>query len=148
MRRIAREDLGQYVSRVIKQKGITVRDVQAKSGGRISNGYVSDIMAGKQSNPTVDKLAALASGLGVDVRELFEAAVGPPPAGEINGLKAIEIDSMALVSLMEKIARNPRLGLLVQEAAQLSEQDQEVILKAVMSFSEFTSTKAGSKKSA
>ena len=148
MRRIAREDLGQYVSRVIKQKGISVRDVQVRSGGRISNGYVSDIMSGKQSNPTVDKLAALAAGLGVDVRELFEAAVGPPGEGDGDSVEAVEIDSMALVSLMEKIARNPRLGLLVQQAAQLSDQEQEVILKAVMSFNEFTSTKAGSKRSA
>jgi transcriptional regulator with XRE-family HTH domain len=145
---MTREDLGQYVSRVIKQKGITVRDVQVRSGGRISNGYVSDIMSGKQSNPTVDKLAALAIGLGVEVRELFEAAVGPPAEGEGESLETIEIDSMALVSLMDKIARNPLLGLLVQETAQLPEQEQEVILKAVRSFNEFTHTRTRSKRSA
>jgi len=147
LHRMKREDLSQFVSRIIKQKGITVRDVQTQSGGRISNGYVSDIMSGKQSNPTVNKLMALAAGLGIDVRELFEAAIDLSDESR-EGVEVEEIDSMALVSLMEKVVRNPRLGTLVHEAAQLPEEEQEVMLKAVRSFNQYHNSQVGNKRSA
>src|SRR5882724_13577091 len=77
----ARRDLGEYVKRVMKLKGLTQKDVQRVSGGRITDGYVASISIGRARNPSVDKLKALADGLGVDMDELFHVACGLPEDG-------------------------------------------------------------------
>ena len=60
----------------MKLKGLTQKDVQRMSGGRITDGYVASITTGRAKNLSVDKLKALADGLGVDVDALFEEGDG------------------------------------------------------------------------
>ena len=75
----ARNGLGEYVKRVMKLKGLTQKDVQRMSGGRITDGYVASITTGRATNLSVDKLIALADGIGVDADELFHVACGQSP---------------------------------------------------------------------
>lgn len=83
---IKQEGLDQYVRRVLKEKGLTVADVQRRAGGEISKGYVCDISNGKVRSLTVHKLKALARGLGVLEEEIFAVARGaaPPNSGEFD----------------------------------------------------------------
>jgi len=70
-----KEDLAEYVRRILREKPLTTRDVQDRAkrkGKRITHSYVSRIISRTVTNLTVDKLKALAAGLGVREKEVFE----------------------------------------------------------------------------
>lgn len=73
---VAKESLALYVSRVRREKGLSLTQVEAKSGRALSSSYVSRIENGYVSNPSASKLRALARGLGVNEDELFAVARG------------------------------------------------------------------------
>jgi transcriptional regulator with XRE-family HTH domain len=72
------EEFADFVRRVRNEKGLSLRDVEAKSGGKISKGYVGQIenrdVLGQSVTP--QKLQALAVGLGVSEDEVFAKARG------------------------------------------------------------------------
>lgn len=70
------ESLSDYVRRLMSQKNLTYQAVSDRSGSQISAGYVNDIVLQKTINPSVDKLSALARGLGVPEDEVFAIARG------------------------------------------------------------------------
>src|SRR5438270_4693255 len=74
------ETLAEYVSRIMRDKGLTNAAIEERSkrGGKegITRGYVSQIKNGQAINPTKDKLRALANGLGVSSSEVFAVAQG------------------------------------------------------------------------
>lgn len=73
-----KEDLADYVRRMRSEKGLSLKDVEVKSGGRISKGYVGQIenrtVLGQSVTP--QKLQALSVGLGVSEDEIFAVARG------------------------------------------------------------------------
>jgi transcriptional regulator with XRE-family HTH domain len=73
------ESLDQYVRRVIKEKGLSLSDVERRSGGTISDSYVCGIINGNVGSLTIAKLKALAQGLGVPEDEVFAVARGRSP---------------------------------------------------------------------
>jgi transcriptional regulator with XRE-family HTH domain len=112
--------LSQYVSQIMKIKGLSARDVARRSKSAdlgITAGYVSDIVTGAARNPSVDKLKALARGLDVDVDELFHVACGRSERALVCSgddrlplLRLLEVMQLVavsseLTSLMEKLAR-------------------------------------------
>jgi transcriptional regulator with XRE-family HTH domain len=97
-----REDLADYVARIIKEKGLTNQDVADRSQQRISRGYVSQIISRTSRNLTVDKLAALADGLGEPLRKILDAAAGGSPADDDEYRQSV------LFYLYEKTRRVPR----------------------------------------
>ena len=62
----------------MKLKRLTQKDVDRMSGGRITAAYVGSITTGRADNLSVEKVKALAAGLGVDVDDLFHVACGLP----------------------------------------------------------------------
>ena len=76
MERAGQESLAQYVSRIRHEKGLSLTQVQARSGDTIASSYVSRIENGWVKNPSAAKLCALARGLGVSEDELFAIARG------------------------------------------------------------------------
>lgn len=70
------ERLSVYVRRIMAEKNLTFSDIEIRSRKLITGGYVGDIVAEKTTNPTVDKLKALARGLGVSADEIFDVARG------------------------------------------------------------------------
>lgn len=74
--------LGSYVSQMMEAAGLSARQVAERSGHRITAAYVTGIMKGSAANPSVEKLKALAQGLGVCRDELFNVACGGP-SGEL-----------------------------------------------------------------
>ena len=59
-------------------KGLSYRDIEEKSNGRISYGYVNSLVKGINKNPSVEKINALAVGLGVPENTLIRVARGIP----------------------------------------------------------------------
>ena len=45
-----KETLSEYVKRIMRQKNLTLRDIEENSDGEISNSYVSKILNGKAEN--------------------------------------------------------------------------------------------------
>ncbi|HJQ68780.1 MAG TPA: helix-turn-helix domain-containing protein [Blastocatellia bacterium] len=140
-------DLSKYVRRIMKQKGLTQRDVELRSEGRITDGYVADILRGAAKNPSVEKLKALAVGLGVDLREIFDVACGPAErtAGEPRG--ADRLDSVSFLEMMLEVAESPVLMELIEEATQLWPEERAVALLMLKSINEREQTPKRGKRS-
>jgi transcriptional regulator with XRE-family HTH domain len=74
-----RETLAEYVRRVRNEKNLSLRDVERNSrraGLKIVGSYVSRIENEIATNPSKDKLVALAAGLVVQEDEVFAKARG------------------------------------------------------------------------
>jgi transcriptional regulator with XRE-family HTH domain len=68
--------LCKYVRRILKEKKLLLSEVNQRSGGLISESYISSITKGKVGDLTVGKLLALARGLGVAEEEIIAVASG------------------------------------------------------------------------
>jgi transcriptional regulator with XRE-family HTH domain len=124
----ARRDLGEHVKRVMKLKGLTQKDVQRLSGGRITDGYVASISIGRACNPSVDKLKALADGLGVDMDELFHVACGLPEDMEDLGKSSYAPDPLMLLETVRKAVVNPHVIQILHEVVALSPDERASLL--------------------
>jgi len=123
-----RETLAQYVCRVVKERGLKHHEVREMSGGKITDGYVRGIMTGKAKNPSVDKLRALARGLGVSEDEIFKVARGVPVEGEAKGYQP---NYQVIVNLISASLKNPTLAEVLSEVARLSINSQEEALRVL-----------------
>lgn len=125
--------LSRYVRRTMKQKGLTLRDIEVRSEGRITDGYVADILRGAANNPSAEKIKALASGLGVDAHALFDVICGPFELrkGEAPGKDTSDLE--LFVEMMQEVAESPELMKVVEEAVQLLPDERAVVLEALHS---------------
>lgn len=122
----AKHGLGEYVKRVMKLKGLTQKDVQRMSGERITDGYVASITTGRATNLSVDKLIALADGLGVDADELFHVASGrqfDDGSRSRNGP-----DSMMILETVQKAVMSPAVTQILHEVVCLSADERAGLL--------------------
>jgi transcriptional regulator with XRE-family HTH domain len=124
----ARRDLGEYVKRIMKLKGLTQKDVQRVSGGRITDGYVASISIGRACNPSVDKLKALADGLGVDMDELFHVACGLPEDIQDQEKSSYAPDPLMLLETVGKAVANPDVIQILQEVVSLTPDERTSLL--------------------
>ena len=131
------EDLSRYVRRILAEKRLSFRDVQRDSGGGITQGYVGAIVNGRYVNPSVEKLKALARGIGESEETLFRVARGLSPDAEDAGdANSDGLQPMALLDLMRRIVSDPELANLVRELADLPAHARQVLLKVVRSLAE------------
>ena len=107
------ESLAQYVKRIMKEKGLSSRDVQARSGKKIADSYVNKITSGKTKNPSISKTQALAIGLGVDEDEVFKVARGIP-INESGSRGGEPWPTNILVEAITKITSSPELTCAVK----------------------------------
>lgn len=80
MRNENTESLADYVRRILKEKNLSLRDVEENSGHQISNSYISKIISEAVRNPTVKKLKALARGLNEPEEKVMRFAFGRTPS--------------------------------------------------------------------
>lgn len=66
-----RKTPGEYVRRLLDERSLSFKDVEMRSGGRISHSYVHQIAGGHTRNLTVEKIRGLAVGLGVAEEEVL-----------------------------------------------------------------------------
>jgi transcriptional regulator with XRE-family HTH domain len=124
-----RNDLSEYVKRVMKLKGLTQKDVQQMSGWKITDGYVASITTARATNLSVDKLLALADGLGVDYDELFHVASGVGKAydGKIRSAP----DPLVILETVQQVVMSPVVTQILHEVVKLSNEEKAALLEHV-----------------
>lgn len=133
------ETLGEYVDRVMKQNGLTLRDVEEKSGKKITNSYISRLINGKVNNLKLDTIMALAEGLDVNPHDILSAASGVLPQGS-------SVDPLLAVDILQKLLMNPQLIRVVQRWLKLSAKEQLALLQAMEKLNEPKKTERTRKK--
>ncbi|HXU36433.1 MAG TPA: helix-turn-helix domain-containing protein [Blastocatellia bacterium] len=120
--------LSEYVRRVMKLKGLTQNDVERMSGGRITDGYVASITTDRATNLSVEKLVALADGLGVDIDELFHVARGLPEEERKTSYTA---DALRILDVIQKAVVSPDVTEILDEAVRMSPEQRRLLLKSM-----------------
>ena len=120
--------LNEYVRRVMKLKGLTQKDVERMSGGRITDAYVASITTDRATNLSVDKLVALADGLGVDPDQLFHVARGLPE-GQLGRTSSSE--ALRILETVQKAVASPDVTEILNEAVRLSTDERSLLLKSM-----------------
>ena len=124
----ATKDLSEYVRQVMKLKGLTQKDVQRMSGGRITDGYVASITTGRAKNLSVDKLKALADGLGVDADALFRVACGRLEGIENSGSGP---DVLMILETVQKAVMSPDVTEILEEVVRMRTEEKSALLKSI-----------------
>jgi transcriptional regulator with XRE-family HTH domain len=118
----SKETLAEFVKRVReKVKRLSLNEVVAKSGGLVSNAYVSKIENGLILTPSVSKLKGLAKGLGITEEELISVAQGTPKKGLEGKLEIISLKFGSLPKEKQSKAE-PLIDSLDQYLDSLAEQ--------------------------
>jgi transcriptional regulator with XRE-family HTH domain len=105
------EKLRAYVRAVMEQKGLSEWQVEKRAKGKIKDSYVKDILSGKTKSISVEKLNALAEGLGVDGIELYRAASGE---AVVSAGAEDPWPSGLLFKAIDKIIHDPDFGEIVR----------------------------------
>jgi Helix-turn-helix. len=135
------ETLSQYVKRILDEKHLTMTDVEERSERKIADAYVANIMNGLARNPSVDKLKALAVGLGEPEDDVFKVARGLPLDYVEAGGREPWTGTM-LARAIERIVTSPELTKILQALVQMQLKE----LKAVLKFIESRKKLKGKKK--
>jgi transcriptional regulator with XRE-family HTH domain len=120
-----RETLKHYVKRVMRQKGLSLSDIERSSNKQITASYIGRILKGTVTNLTIEKIVALAQGLEVDPYEIFAASYGKPPESRDHP------DSLVLLDVMQKLVMNPDLLEVLQQWLRLSPKERTVLLQPI-----------------
>jgi transcriptional regulator with XRE-family HTH domain len=120
-----KETLGQFVTRIMKQKNLTIRDVEER--GKLTHSYVARAMKGKVKNPTLRIMVGLAKGLDVDLYDVFKAASGQSPREGMDPLLLLQVIQKAFLhpELLEVIEGWDRVPKKLREAFVLAVKQAE-----------------------
>jgi hypothetical protein len=128
-------NLSTFVREVMTSRQMTIHEVRTNATAEITESYISGIVKGSSCNPSVRKLVALASGLGVDPVELFKVAAGV--TGERNTAQSFPApDAAALLAVMKRIVSNDKLIDIMTEALLLESSGRLAVLRVLRSLNE------------
>jgi len=130
MSKTSKPGLSRYVERVMKEKHLSRRDVKLRSGGKITDSYVSGIISGSAKNLSVDKLKALARGLRVREMELIRVAFGLSDERGPHRV-ADQSHNLLLLDITKKAVISNDVAEIVQEVIKLSPAERAVVLQYV-----------------
>jgi transcriptional regulator with XRE-family HTH domain len=130
MSKTSKPGLSRYVERVMKEKHLSRRDVKLRSGGEITDSYVSGIISGSAKNLSVDKLKALARGLRVREIELIRVAFGISDE-RVPHRDADQSHNLLLLDITKKAVISNDVAEIVQEVIKLSPAERAVVLQYV-----------------
>ena len=128
--------LSTYIGRIMKQKGLSLRDIEMRSDAKITDGYVADILRGAATNPSAEKIKVLAGAVGVDAHALFDVVCGPFEPGAAQPPGEETPDTLEFLETMQEVAASPELIKIVGEAIQLMPEERAVVLKSLQSINE------------
>ena len=130
MSKTSKQGLSRYVGRVMKEKHLSRRDVKLRSGGEITDSYVSGIISGSAKNLSVDKLKALARGLRVREIELIRVAFGLSDE-RVPHRVTDQSHNLLLLDITKKAVISNDVAEIVQEVIKLSPAERAVVLQYV-----------------
>jgi transcriptional regulator with XRE-family HTH domain len=130
MSKTRKEGLSRYVGRIMKEKHLSRSDVKLRSGGEITDSYVSAIINGAATNLSVEKLKALARGLRVSERKLVNVAFGH--SEEFESDRTIDQShNIILLDIRKKSIISSDVAEIVQEIVKLPATERAVVLRYV-----------------
>ncbi|MGA9771820.1 MAG: helix-turn-helix transcriptional regulator [Blastocatellia bacterium] len=118
------ESLREYIRQMMRIKNLKGVDIQERSGGKITDAYIFDILNGKTKRIGVEKIQAIADGLGVDSIEVFKVAVGYKEESVSN-----HWPGPILIKAMEKIVHSPELTRIVKKLLTFKPSKLKALLK-------------------
>ncbi len=146
MDKSSERSLSQYISQIMNLKGFSAADVAERSGKEITAGYVTGLMKGTAKNPSVEKINALAGGLGIDNVELFRAAC-KLPSEQQEGKQVVDPSyTLVILELMRKVAVEPVLAEMLNEMVRLSPEERLVVLDSLRALNRNRPVSGRSKK--
>ena len=128
---MSERSLSKYVRRVMKHKGLTHKDVQRLSGGRITDAYVASISIGRAGNPSAEKLKALADGLGVDPDLLFHLACGMPDAPGKGRKTSPAAELMMVFETVQRAIVIPEIADILNELVRLLPEERGRFIRSL-----------------
>lgn len=131
MSKTRKQGLSHYVDRVMKEKHLSRRDVKLRSGGEITDSYVSGIISGAAKNLSVEKLKALARGLRVREMELIRVAFGLTDDREAHR-SVDQSHNLVLLDITRKTVISNDVAEIVQEVIKLSPSERAIVLQYVI----------------
>jgi transcriptional regulator with XRE-family HTH domain len=118
------EELRKYIQEFLDKTGLPRLQIEKRSGGKIKDSTIEDILSGRTKSISVDKLNALAEGMGVDAIELFKVA-----SGKKTGFKHDDPwPSHILVKTVEAIISSPELTEIVKDAVSMKSKERKALL--------------------
>jgi transcriptional regulator with XRE-family HTH domain len=129
MSRSSAENLSEFTTRIMFEKGLNFQEVSEMSGGAITESYVRSITSGAASNPSVRKLKALAQGLGISEDEVFRVARGESESDQGSIEDNTAASYHVILKLMNECWKNSVLNELLHEVAKLSPDSQQQAIK-------------------
>lgn len=124
------ETLGEYVKRILEEKHLTMYDVEVRSERRIADAYVANVLTGVAKNLTVDKLKALAVGIGEPEDDVFKVARGLPlDRAEERGGEPWSPGGV--IKALETVMASPELTKILRALMKMSLRDMRAVLKYV-----------------
>lgn len=130
MSKTSKPELSRYVERVMHDKHLSRRDVSLRSGGEITDSYVSAILSGSAKNLSIDKLKALAHGLRVREMSLIRAAFGLSEERE-NRSADDQSHNLLLLDISKKTLISYDVAEIVREVVKLTPAERAVVLQYV-----------------
>lgn len=112
------ETLGEYLSELRTNAGLSLRDVETKTLGAVSNVYLSQLETGRRTAPNPRILVALAKVYGVPMQVLFEKA------GYLDSPQESEVDVA-----FEQLRADPSFQFGTRFSGELDEQSKRVIIQ-------------------
>jgi len=127
--------LSRFVKELMASRQMTIHEIRTNATAEITESYISGIVKGSSCNPSVRKLVALASGLGIDPVELFKVAAG---LGEDHGSQESihSPDTAALMAIMKRIVSDEKLLGIMDEALLLESTDRRTALNLLRKLNE------------
>jgi hypothetical protein len=114
----------------MKEKHLSRRDVKLRSGGEITDSYVSGIINGSAKNLSIDKLKALARGLRVREMELIRVAFDLSDEQPVQRV-VDHSHNLLLLDITRKTVISNDVAEIVQEVIKLSAPERAVVLQYV-----------------
>lgn len=133
------ETLTEFIKRILRQKGLSLHDVERNSDKAITSSYLSKIMNGKVNSIGVEIVVGLAKGLDVDPFDVFAAVLG-------RTSREGEVSSSLLIDIMQKVVADPQLVNVIRKWPKLSVKGRAVLLQYMEALSEPTPQKKSRKK--
>src|SRR5215467_11212421 len=107
--------LSRFVKELMASRQMTIHEIRTNATAEITESYISGIVKGSSRNPSVRKLVALASGLGVDPTELFRVAAGLTSEQQ-SPQQFQSPDAASLIATMRRIVSDEKLLGIMAEA--------------------------------
>jgi transcriptional regulator with XRE-family HTH domain len=114
----------EYLNRWLKEHKLSAVEIERRSGGAITDGYIGQLKRGEQKNLTVDKLIALARAMGDNPHNLLDVFMGEPVPQSTDPWA-----SHRFLNAMQRMVSDPVLSDIMKALLQMDAKQLEIVRK-------------------